>query len=72
MATYLQAINRVLTDITETALLTKGGARAAGDGSIIIGAVAANEYLYLVNGAADTADDFTAGRFLIELCGYDV
>lgn len=31
----------------------------------------ANDFLYLVNGAADTADVFTAGKFLIELFGYD-
>lgn len=31
----------------------------------------AGDHLYLTNGAADTADDFTAGKFLIELYGYD-
>lgn len=56
--------------LVETALLTKGGAWASGDRTVLTGVPPADGYLYLVNGAADTADDFTAGRFLIELYGY--
>lgn len=57
--------------LTETALLTKGGAWAAMAQDDLTAVPAANEYLYFVNGAADTADPFTAGKFLIELWGYD-
>lgn len=56
--------------LAETALVTKGGAWAAGAVNYMTGLPAADQYLYLTNGAADTADPFTAGRFLIELFGY--
>jgi len=55
---------------TEAALLTKGGAWAVGTFTVLSAMPAANTFLYLVNGAADTADPFTAGKFLIELEGY--
>lgn len=57
--------------LTATELLAKGGAWAAGDATILTALPAANEYLYMMNGAADTADPFTAGKFLIEFIGYD-
>jgi hypothetical protein len=57
--------------LTATALYAKGGAWAAGDRDTLTALPAANEYLYLVNGVADTADPFTAGRFLIEFIGYN-
>lgn len=57
--------------LTERVLLTKGGAWAAMAVDDLTGLPADGEYLYLVNGAADTADPFTAGKFLIELYGYD-
>lgn len=60
----------LVTDLTETALVTRGGAWAAGDVKPFTGWPSANAYLYLVNGAADTADPFTAGKFLIEMEGY--
>lgn len=60
-----------IATLDEIALLTKGGAWAAGARTVLSGVPRPNDYLYLVNGAADTADDFTAGRFLIELYGYD-
>jgi hypothetical protein len=56
---------------TETALITSGGAWTAALAKIFTGIPAADTYLYLVNGAADTADVFTAGKFLIEMFGYD-
>ncbi len=31
----------------------------------------AGHYLYMVNGAADTPEDFAAGKFLLTLYGYD-
>jgi len=57
--------------LTETALLTKGEAWAAMAEDDLTALPTNNEYLYLVNGAADTADVFTAGKFLIELLGYE-
>ncbi len=66
--TYFEAL---ITDLTQRALVTKGGAWSAGDVNVLTGLPAANEFLYLVNGASDTADAFTAGKFLIELEGYD-
>lgn len=55
---------------TETALITAGGAWTAALKRIFTGLPADGQYLYLTNGAADTADPFTAGKFLIELEGY--
>lgn len=60
-----------IATLDETALLTAGGAWTSGKTVGFIGVPAADEFIYLVNGAADTADDFTAGKFLIELFGYD-
>jgi hypothetical protein len=57
--------------LTETALITSGAAWTIGRQLMLTGIPPANDYLYLANGAADTADDFTAGKFLIELFGYD-
>ena len=57
--------------LDETALLTAGGAWTSGKTVGFIGVPAADEYIYLVNGAADTADNFTAGKFLIEMFGFD-
>lgn len=60
----------LVTDLTETALLTSGAAWTLGR-MVPIGAVpAANEYLYLTCGAAGTPGTYTAGKFLIELEGY--
>lgn len=57
--------------LDEVAVLTAGGAWALNETASFGSMPRANDYLYLVNGAADTADDFTAGKFLIELYGYD-
>jgi hypothetical protein len=57
--------------LTETALLTRGAAWAAGDIKPLTGWPAANEYLYLTGGEGGTAGTYTAGKFLIELQGYD-
>lgn len=56
--------------LTETALITSGGAWANGTvkGATVV--PAANEYLYLTGGEAGTAATYTAGKFLIELFGY--
>lgn len=61
----------IAADTGETALVTKGGAWAASTFNALTGLPGANDYLYLCNGAADTADPFTTGKFLIELWGYE-
>jgi hypothetical protein len=57
--------------LAETALLTSGAAWTLGRTVPIAAVPAANEYLYLTGGAAGTAAAYTAGKFLIELEGYD-
>lgn len=62
----------IITDAalgTETALVTSGGAWASGTTKGMTALPAANDYLYIVNGAA-SGGTFTAGKFLIELYGY--
>ena len=61
----------LVTSLTQRELLAAGGAWTAGEVQPLTGLPAADEYLYLANGVADTADPFTAGVFLIELVGYD-
>jgi hypothetical protein len=56
--------------LTETALITSGGAWTNGRSLGATVVPAANEYLYLTGGAAGTAAAYTAGKFLIELFGY--
>lgn len=57
--------------LTETAVITAGGAWANGTVKGATTVPAANEYLYLVGGEAGTAATYTAGKFVIELFGYD-
>lgn len=56
--------------LTETALLTKGGAWTRVP-SLLTALPAADAYLYLCGGEAGTAATYTAGKFLIELDGYE-
>lgn len=61
----------IITDAalgTETALVTNGEAWTAGMTKAMTGLPTANDYLYIVNGAA-SGGTFTAGKFLIELFG---
>jgi hypothetical protein len=57
-------------DLTETAIVTAGGAWTLGLQKYFTAVPAANKYLYLTGGAAGTAAAYTAGQFLIELFGY--
>lgn len=57
--------------LAETILLTNGGAWTLAMTKALGGIPAANEYLYLTGGAGGTAAAYTAGKFLIELYGYD-
>lgn len=60
----------LVTDLTETALLTSGGAWTLALTKALGAFPAANEYLYLTGGEAGTAATYTAGKFLIQLEGY--
>jgi hypothetical protein len=61
----------IITDAalgTETALVTSGGAWTSGVSKGMTALPTADDYLYIVNGAA-SGGTFTAGKFLIELYG---
>jgi len=55
--------------LTETALVTSGGAHAVGTVKPFTAVPAADQYLYLTGGEAGTAATYTAGRLLIEMWG---
>jgi len=59
-----------VTGLTETALITAGGAWTNGATKGATVCPAANEYLYLTGGAAGTAATYTAGKFLITIFGH--
>jgi hypothetical protein len=65
------AFEDIITGLTQRVLVTSGAAWTLGLVRPLSGLPATAEYLYLVNGEADVADAFVAGRFLIELIGYD-
>lgn len=60
----------LVTSLTETALITAGGAWANGTVKAATTAPALNQYLYLTAGEAAAAGTYTAGKFLIEILGY--
>jgi hypothetical protein len=57
--------------LTETALVTAGGSWTLGATKALGAVPAANQYLYLTGGEDGTAAAYTAGKFLIELEGYE-
>lgn len=57
--------------LAETALITAGGAWTLGLTKGFSGIPAANQYLYLCGGEAAANGTYTAGKFLIELEGYE-
>lgn len=57
--------------LAETAIITAGGNWTLGLVKIFGAMPAANAYLYLTGGAGGTANTYTAGKFLIELEGYE-
>lgn len=59
-----------VASLTETALITAGGAWTSGATKGSVDVPAADQYLYLTGGAGGTAGTYTAGKFLIELFGY--
>ena len=64
------AYDGLITDLTETAIITSGGAWTSGR---VLGATTvppANDYLYLCGGAGGTPGTYSAGKFLIEVLGY--
>jgi hypothetical protein len=61
----------IITDAalgTETALVTSGGAWTSGASKGMTSLPTANDYLYIINGAA-SGGTFSAGKFLIEFWG---
>lgn len=58
-----------VTTLTETVLVTSGGAWTSGASKGMTTVPPANDYLYITNGAA-SGGTFSAGKFLIELFGY--
>ena len=60
--------NDPISGLTET-LIINGGDAAVGTRTVG-GTIVANQYLYLVSGATTNAD-FTAGRLVITILGYD-
>lgn len=63
------AQDALVTSLTETVLITSGGAWTSGATKGMTGLPPANDYLYIANGAA-SGGTFSAGKFLIELYGY--
>ena len=57
-----------VTSLTETVLVTSGGAWTSGATKGMTTVPPANDYIYICNGAA-SGGTFTAGKFLIELFG---
>jgi len=63
------AEDTLITDLTETALLTSGGAWALGVTKVFTLMPPADDYIYIVSGEIGDAT-YTAGIFMIELFGY--
>lgn len=59
-----------VTGLTETALITAGGAWTIGTVKHIQDLPVADQYIYLANGAAGTVGTYSAGKFLLEFFGY--
>jgi hypothetical protein len=59
----------LVTDLTETVLVTSGGAWTSGQVKGMTGVPPANDYIYIVNGEGSAGATFTAGKFLITLYG---
>jgi hypothetical protein len=69
-ATGTEGVATGIATLTETALVTSGAAWTSGRTLGFTAVPAANQYLYLVAGAAGgDSSAFTAGKFLIELYG---
>lgn len=63
------AYDGAIGSLTETALMTSGGAHAVGTIKPLTALPAANSYLYLC-GNGDTAGTYSAGQLYIKLLGY--
>lgn len=60
-----------VSGLTSSALVSAGGAWTLGEIQALSALPAADKYLYLTNGAGAGAGLYDAGKFLIELWGYD-
>jgi len=63
--------NDAISGLTSAALVTSGGAWTLGATKGLSAVPAADAYLYLTGGEDGTAATYTAGKFLIELDGYE-
>ena len=68
LSTYVHD-DLITADANDRALVTRAATWADGDVKPLTLVPNADQYLYVCNGIADTADTFTAGIFLIELVG---
>lgn len=59
------------TVLTEKIMVTAGGAWTNGATKAAVLVPAANDYLYVIGGAGGTAGTYTAGKFKVEIKGYD-
>lgn len=64
------AQDALVTSLTETVLVTSGGAWTSGLSKGMTTVPPANDYIYIANGAGAAGGTFTAGKFLIQLFGY--
>ena len=64
------AYDAAVTGLTETALVTSGGAHAIGTVKPFTALPAANEYLYLTGGEAGTVGTYDAGILVIKMWGF--
>lgn len=61
----------LITDESDEVVIVTPATQATTDGLVpFAGIPPADSYLYIVNGAADTPDAFTAGKLLLTLYGY--
>lgn len=60
----------VVTGLTETALITAGGAWTLNTAKYAQDLPVADQYLYVCNGTSGTVGTYTAGKFMLELFGY--
>lgn len=65
------AFDSGIAALTETAIITSGGAWTLALTKAWGAIPAASSYLYLTGGEAGTAASYTAGKFLIEIEGYE-
>lgn len=62
----------LITDESDETVIVTPAVQAVANQAVVFAGLPSNDdYLYLVNGAGDTPDAFTAGKLLFEMWGYD-